>query len=968
MTNYIPTPKNFKLLNPGSLDGWFGPYADVAAACLAIPNTTVDGLSFRLGKVAGITTTDGVIDYHWPIDFSDAGLIKKQISIKDLDKALLPLSVFEGTTISTTFKSAILDISIFGYSSADNDVVYISSLSRNYLTSGPKWRIAVSKYSAVSDSSTVLCAFESSTVVEPTADNLGRKIMELIMITKSGGVTGKCLINWAAVTDGVLISNTSTNRLRALLSPFTYSPSLAKNLTQRVDTVAAKQLTDEADIISLGTNKLDKTTYNTFITKSTLIPNIVANPDYTFSLQTNVGRERTWYFAKSVKNLKYVGAIFYKNLDVGAFTTGARLQILVKKISDGTSIKILDKTLTLAEIIAYNTSGIIGGYKNYEKIIKLDIPYTTQIGDIIFFSKTQQDILTRISCTVDVLSTTGEWNDGAFTYREIFGSYSNTTYSTVPDYAGKDPRTDTFVPYNFYDASESEYSLKNFDDRITTIEGGGSGIVDFEFIAPKIVFSVGSYNQTERRELVSIYVDHCLKDKYEDVLINGAPELIGNKAGLHDAGVPRITAEVSAIIGGGAFKNKGLTYTQRSVVRDVLKNAFPKHLLIGASTNAASRSINGSREFGAGKASEMLTEISMKNEIDDSGYKYLSVGTKQELDRIPNLTYKSVTRSLRCRNESVGGWTLGTWLNHPVNFSTDVVTLSGGWSLLGFTGTYSNNDANNWLINTTPFGAATPIINAAAYNALKQIGKIADLGTWTGSAPQIAAVQAWLTGLQTGDGQDNKFFDITKSGSNRFSISKYVGWYRTMTDAGVRLSSLVGAGTKIDLTTLAEYDVCLPTDVTLYCSQNDLFLCPSKYAELATLQITFATEIRAQLNTANIYICGHGYPGPMFNKYYPAYKPSGGRVMSWHLVKWNFTKSLQSKFGTITEMEANKLYNVETYFNPIPTSEMFTKYIDGYHPNQIFEFGIGDNIHNGYFGNRGMGSMLYAALANAYSI
>jgi hypothetical protein len=73
------TSKSIKLLNGGPLDGWWGPYVNIAAACAAIPNTEalVDGamVNFRQGKVVGITTSEGIIKHSWNgIDFSNNGL------------------------------------------------------------------------------------------------------------------------------------------------------------------------------------------------------------------------------------------------------------------------------------------------------------------------------------------------------------------------------------------------------------------------------------------------------------------------------------------------------------------------------------------------------------------------------------------------------------------------------------------------------------------------------------------------------------------------------------------------------------------------------------------------------------------------------------------------------------------------------------------------------------------------------
>ena len=81
--------KNFKQLNPGPLSEWYGPYPDLLSACYAIPN--VEGLyegvmvNFRKDKVVGITTPEGTVDYWWPKLFTNAGLVRKEVSKLEFD-------------------------------------------------------------------------------------------------------------------------------------------------------------------------------------------------------------------------------------------------------------------------------------------------------------------------------------------------------------------------------------------------------------------------------------------------------------------------------------------------------------------------------------------------------------------------------------------------------------------------------------------------------------------------------------------------------------------------------------------------------------------------------------------------------------------------------------------------------------------------------------------------------------------
>lgn len=66
--------KGFKKTNPGTLDEWYGPYATIEAANLAVP------VPIRLGKVVGINTNDGIVDYWWAKSTANDSLVRKSSS------------------------------------------------------------------------------------------------------------------------------------------------------------------------------------------------------------------------------------------------------------------------------------------------------------------------------------------------------------------------------------------------------------------------------------------------------------------------------------------------------------------------------------------------------------------------------------------------------------------------------------------------------------------------------------------------------------------------------------------------------------------------------------------------------------------------------------------------------------------------------------------------------------------------
>jgi hypothetical protein len=106
------TSKNIKLLNGGSLDGWWGPYASAAAACAAIPNQEglIDGVpvNFRQGKRVGINTALGVISMVWRNGYLDSNLVEESV-IPEKFRSALETELLD-TFISTKYGTELLGL------------------------------------------------------------------------------------------------------------------------------------------------------------------------------------------------------------------------------------------------------------------------------------------------------------------------------------------------------------------------------------------------------------------------------------------------------------------------------------------------------------------------------------------------------------------------------------------------------------------------------------------------------------------------------------------------------------------------------------------------------------------------------------------------------------------------------------------------------------------------------------------
>lgn len=69
MTNFTQIAKNFKLLNPGRLDSWYGPYSSTSVANSAVPT------GIRRNKIVGIVTVGGTVDYWWKNGTTNSSLV-----------------------------------------------------------------------------------------------------------------------------------------------------------------------------------------------------------------------------------------------------------------------------------------------------------------------------------------------------------------------------------------------------------------------------------------------------------------------------------------------------------------------------------------------------------------------------------------------------------------------------------------------------------------------------------------------------------------------------------------------------------------------------------------------------------------------------------------------------------------------------------------------------------------------------
>ena len=208
---------------------------------------------------------------------------------------------------------------------------------------------------------------------------------------------------------------------------------------------------------------------------------------------------------------------------------------------------------------------------------------------------------------------------------------------------------------------------------------------------------------------------------------------------------------------------------------------------------------------------QALRTLALKEDADFSGggvRDIVLLGTKAK--RVAFSFAYSNTVNSTYSHEGRGGWTLYSYLRH----STQLDPNQTNWDLLGLgNGTHTD---------------------------------------YTGSVAQrdLIATTAEVNATTT---PPNPFFDNSLSGV-KFSIAKWLSRYRTLDDAGTRLSVGSGTGSLIDAGNVATMDVCTPTDVFVMLGHNDFSgrrgTIDPFYADTRAL----IASIRADLPSANIYI------------------------------------------------------------------------------------------------------------------
>jgi|GEM_PF-2977913 len=491
-------------------------------------------------------------------------------------------------------------------------------------------------------------------------------------------------------------------------------------------------------------------------------------------------------------------------------------------------------------------------------------------------------------------------------------------------------------------------------------------LIDFQYIYPANIYLPDGV-ATTRKEPTLLYLQHFIREKIEIWLNGGKNFIITAKNASNTGTVVQDTLAIT--LGGGKYVTKNININRNSANISLLVAQFPKVGCLGDSI-LTPRPRNGVYTgVGAGTIYGMAKEIAEKNRVDagGSGFSYLCMGRSNFGDG--TLTYNGNSLTIKQFADGQGGFATSTFLRHPCRMW---VFPLGGWDLLGLSTTYSRayngSTSDNTLISKAIYGVVAPVISANSYNTLISESQISNsLGAWTGSAPQIALVQAWIDGVAAGSLStvSNRYFDYSKTGTNRFNFAKYLAEWKTLASDGVTPLVLGStAGTKV--TSLANHQVCTPTHYLITTGENDR-LHVTNPVDITNDIIELATEIRTQLPSCKVGVLMTDIPGPMFPERHPNYL--GLFSQSDHNNKWDLYKELQTRFGSLASQVTNGIFIIPTWFAMQPNSHSFTfEQSDEGNPNNLLQIANDDYNHPGYFALRSAGAQVYGWVAYTYGV
>ncbi|WP_455498626.1 hypothetical protein [Coprobacter sp.] len=353
----------------------------------------------------------------------------------------------------------------------------------------------------------------------------------------------------------------------------------------------------------------------------------------------------------------------------------------------------------------------------------------------------------------------------------------------------------------------------------------GSKKERLNLISPEIIYTVANNVDKslfpKRQYAIPVYLDHCV-NRLVNRELTACFEETGDEKVLICSSRPNdqlcgVSADtvytkslVKSINGGEDWENTQITFQHVSVPEVTGENAVTRYLAIGDSVTDGYLSDNCNKEGFASKYWAVVQE-QFKYAQNESGneekHRCVTLGT-QSRD-----IFKVNDSVINAYAEGYGGWCSTDHVYYACCRSSDT-DKQGIWDLLGLgdgTGSdWTGSAEQQKLMNMTGEGFYAPKDTEAFRRYINSRHE----QSFTTYQQCIDFLQSYYEHPQ------NPFFDYGKHGKVKFSIKKWLERYRTLLDDGTTRCNIDNKGTLV--TDVNEFDVCLPSHITLAHSHNDL--------------------------------------------------------------------------------------------------------------------------------------------------
>ena len=504
------------------------------------------------------------------------------------------------------------------------------------------------------------------------------------------------------------------------------------------------------------------------------------------------------------------------------------------------------------------------------------------------------------------------------------------------------------------------------------------------FCFPDIIFSsinsvAFNNNYSHKKEHTSrcyvntIYADRLYRDREAKAVFGGvkpAQILYDTRRWKKDLGIVS-SIRVSLSISSKKIKNTTFSFDLISTKNEVSLDKTITCLSIGDSITA------GDNTFWDGQGGSdgaswaywnfvhslfIMDNIDYKQEysVDTDRIKYIPVGTRSE-GWPYEFTYKGQNiKQTDDYCEGRSGWTLASYLRHPLNSQGN---SEGFYDILGLrtnNGVWTGTDEQKYLIGSTCWGEYNPDITEASWNLFRKYIGLSSVAFEDATESQKENLIEWAT-VTIVERPENPFFggvikaDEETGRKSRFSWEEYYKRYKTHENDGI--TPLNDKGTMYKQNTL----VCVPKFISICLGTNDSNL--STQTDIFN-DIKLMAKLLRESTGAKIILIPNGVTGSQIPEYFNtslfSYTDPG--------VFYERNKLIKEFCGNIETQKANGIFFLPSYFIQGYNCSADHR-VESWSGEREYDYitCIGD-IHPGLYANRQMGYQMYSMILYLLSL